>query len=191
MQQLLRLVRKPNASRSARNNNGPLGQRRALRKEADNLLDREDKVPKSRQCQLASGSREGKKERNARQPTILHNLPILQPAQPELPDIGHEALGDEDGANGAGAVEALGVAPLGLGELGGPARDVVAGRVPQHVVEGVGLRHVLSLAPEHDRQLGLVVGRVAGDRVLGNDGRRRVGVGEAGRGFAVRWGKRG
>ena len=44
VQHLLRLVRKPNASRRARDDDGPLGQRGALREEADDLLDREDKV---------------------------------------------------------------------------------------------------------------------------------------------------
>jgi hypothetical protein len=47
MQQLLRLVRKPDARRSAGNNNGALGQRCALREEADDLLDREDEIPKT------------------------------------------------------------------------------------------------------------------------------------------------
>ncbi len=46
VQQLLRLVREANTSGRAGDDDSTLGQRRALRKEADNLLDREDEIPK-------------------------------------------------------------------------------------------------------------------------------------------------
>jgi hypothetical protein len=54
MQQLLWLVRKTNASRGACDDDGSLGQRRALRQEADNLLNRKDEVPGALSAQKPS-----------------------------------------------------------------------------------------------------------------------------------------
>jgi hypothetical protein len=54
MQQLLWLVRKTNASRGACDDDGSLGQRRALREEANNLLNRKDEVPRALSAQKPS-----------------------------------------------------------------------------------------------------------------------------------------
>ena len=73
---------------------------------------------------------------------------------------------------GAGAVESLGEAPLRLGELARAARNIIARRVAQHVIQSVGLGDVLALPAENDGELRLVVARV---RLLRRLGQRRLG----------------
>ena len=94
---------------------------------------------------------------DSRQRTILQHPPVLQPPQLEFSNIRNSLLGDQHGSDGTRPVKALGVAPLGLGELGSPGRDVVAGGVPEDIVESVGLGDVLGCLADDDGQLGLVV----------------------------------
>lgn len=77
---------------------------------------------------------------------------------------------------GARAVETLGEAPLGLVQLICSAGDVVAGSVPQDVVHGVRLGHVLACLSDHDRELRLVVAAVVDLGEERQNGRLRPGV---------------
>lgn len=61
---------------------------------------------------------------------------ILQTPHLELADIADDRGRYEGGTDGAGLVEALGVAPLGLGELAGSAGYVVCGGAGEVSVGG-------------------------------------------------------
>lgn len=54
------------------------------------------------------------------------------------------------------------------GDLEVPGRHVVSGRVAQHVLQGVRLRHVLGVLANHNRYLPFVVQHALGVRVDGD-----------------------
>jgi hypothetical protein len=120
MKVFLGLMSKPNAGRGAREDEGPLWQCCALRKETDNLLNREDEISAvtvSTSEDTLLHKAQSTKAGNSRQWAVLHNFSILQPPEMEFPHVRDQTLVDQDGANRAGAVKALRIAPLGLGEL--------------------------------------------------------------------------
>lgn len=114
------------------------------------------------------------------QPTLLHHLSVQQPPQLQLRWVLDHPCRHQRGPKRAGTVVSLGVAPLALVQLAHPARDVVVGRIPQHVAEGLLLADVLAgLADDHG-ELALEVGRVVLQRVLRDDRGCRPGVRQGG-----------
>lgn len=184
MQQLLRLLGKSNAGRCTRNNHGACLECRTLGEKADNLRDGKDEITNITLSD-PKPSRVSKEGKDSRQRAVLQDLAVLQAAELELSNIGNEVLGHKDRTDGAGTVKAFGVAPLRLGKLRGTARNIITGGVSEHVVESVGLRHVLRLLSYNNGELGLVIGAVAGNCMFGDDGWCWPRVRETGIGLTV------
>lgn len=61
--------------------------------------------------------RKGTKDNNSLDAAVLHDFAVLQSTNVQLGGIRNQAARHEDRAKGTGAVKALAVAPLALGEL--------------------------------------------------------------------------